>query len=68
MIRQLDENLSQDQEDTNNINNREVEIKEAFMEFYKLLDDYDIIDKSSYQNINYWFEEEKENMQENMKN
>ena len=68
MIRQLDENLSQDQEDTNNINNREVEIKEAFMEFYKLLDDYEIIDKSSYQNINYWFEEEKENMQEDIKN
>ena len=68
MIRQLDENLSQDQEDTNNINNREVEIKEAFMEFYKLLDDYEIIDKSSYQNINIWFEEEKENMQEDIKN
>ena len=56
MIRQLDENLAQDDD------KKEGEIKEAFMEFYKLLDDYEIIDKATYENINYWLEEEKENI------
>ena len=50
---QLDENLSHDE-------GKEAEIKEAFVEFYKLLDDYEIIDKSVYTNINDWFEEEME--------
>ena len=48
---QLNENLSH--EDVKD----EAEIKEAFMEFYKLLDDYEIIDKNSYQYINEWFQE-----------
>ena len=34
----------------------EDEIKEAFLEFYKLLDDYEIINKSSYDNINAWYD------------
>ena len=40
----------------NNSDNVEEEIKEAFVEFYKLLDDYEIINKSSYDNINAWYE------------
>jgi len=52
MIKQLDENLSQDE------GKEEDEIKEAFIEFYKLLDDYEIIDKTSYKNINDWFDDE----------
>ena len=46
---QLDDNI-------NNSDNVEDEIKEAFVEFYKLLDDYEIINKSSYDNINAWYE------------
>ena len=39
-----------------NADNVEEEIKEAFVEFYKLLDDYEIINKSSYDNINAWYQ------------
>ena len=39
MILQLDDNLD-------NSDRAEDEIKEAFLEFYKLLDDYEIIKKS----------------------
>ena len=46
---QLDDNL-------NHSEKAEEEIKEAFLEFYKLLDDYEIINKSSYDNINSWYE------------
>ena len=49
MILQLDDNLD-------NSDRAEDEIKEAFLEFYKLLDDYEIINKSSYDNINAWYD------------
>ena len=43
-----------------NADNVEEEIKEAFVEFYKLLDDYEIINKSSYDNINAWYETQQD--------
>ena len=52
---QLNENLSQDDI------KEETEIKEAFMEFYKLLDDYEIINKASYNHINDWYQSEVDN-------
>ena len=39
--------------------NTEEEIKEAFIEFYKLFDDFGIIDKTRYQNINNWYDPEE---------
>ena len=50
-IPQLDLNLSTGK-------SSEQEIKEAFIEFYKLFDDFGIIDKSRYENINSWYEPE----------
>ena len=50
-ILQLDLNLS-------NGSSSEQEIKEAFIEFYKLFDDFGIIDKTRYENINNWYEPE----------
>jgi len=52
MMKQLDLNLS-------NGCNSEEEVKEAFIEFYKLFDDFGIIDKNRYTNINNWYEPEK---------
>ena len=43
-----------------NADNVEEEIKEAFVEFYNLLDDYEIINKSSYDNINAWYETQQD--------
>ena len=40
----------------NNSDKGDEEIKEAFLEFYKLLDDYEIIKKSTYGNINAWYD------------
>ena len=48
-ILQLDDNM-------NNSDKADEEIKEAFLEFYKLLDDYEIIKKSTYGNINAWYD------------
>ena len=53
MVLQLDDNLT-------NSEKAEEEIKEAFLEFYKLLDDYEIINKSAYDNINAWYETHEE--------
>ena len=53
MVLQLDDNLD-------NSERAEEEIKEAFLEFYKLLDDYEVINKSSYDNINAWYESHQE--------
>ncbi|XP_023333251.1 histidine decarboxylase [Eurytemora carolleeae] len=47
MIKQLDINL---EEGTDQMD----QVKEAFIEFYKLFDDFGIIDKSSFNNINRW--------------
>jgi hypothetical protein len=51
MMKQLDLNLSAGK-------SSEEEIREAFIEFYKLFDDFGIIDKTRYQNINSWYEPE----------
>ena len=45
---QLNENLVQEE------GREEEEIREAFIEFYKLLGDYQIIDMEDYDNINCW--------------
>merc|ERR1711971_1134253 len=48
MIKQLDNNLVQEE------GREEEEIREAFIEFYKLLGDYNIINMEEYVNINCW--------------
>jgi len=52
MMKQLDTNLTDECKS-------DQEIKEAFIEFYKLFDDFGIIDKTRYQNINKWYEPEQ---------
>jgi len=49
MMKQLDLNLS-------NGESSDKEIREAFIEFYKLFDDFGIIDKNKYEHINSWYE------------
>jgi len=51
MMKQLDLNLSSGR-------SSDQEIREAFIEFYKLFDDFGIIDKTRYENINNWYEPE----------
>jgi len=51
MMKQLDLNLSSGR-------SSDQEIREAFIEFYKLFDDFGIIDKTRYKNINNWYEPE----------
>lgn len=48
---QLDNNLVQEE------GREEEEIREAFIEFYKLLGDYKIINMEEYVNINCWRQE-----------
>jgi len=50
MVRQLDINLEENSTDDTQ------QVREAFIEFYKLFDDFGIIDQTSFKNINQWRE------------